>query len=106
MATRKKSTASKRKGKGKVEKVMHEYKHHQLRSGGRKRVTNRKQAIAIALSEAREAGADIPKKPGRGAKKKSSSSKRRSSATTSTRKTARKGTTKKASSRKRTAAKR
>lgn len=42
------------KGKGKVEKVMHEYKEHTLHSGSRKgpMVTSRKQAIAIALSEA------------------------------------------------------
>jgi hypothetical protein len=62
-----KKTASKRssssKGKGKVKKVMHEYKHHELRSGrSGKKVTSRKQAIAIGLSEAREAGAKIPKK--------------------------------------------
>ena len=73
MATRKKaagkkSSAANRKGKGKakVEKVMHEFKHHELRSGGGRKVTNPKQAIAIALSEAREAGADIPEKPRRG----------------------------------------
>lgn len=37
----------------KVHKVMDEFKHHKLRSGSGKLVTNRKQAIAIALSEAR-----------------------------------------------------
>jgi hypothetical protein len=68
MAT-KKST----KGSKKVEKVMHEFKHHELRSGGSgKKVTSRKQAIAIGLSEARAAGAKVPKK---GAAKKSSSKK-------------------------------
>ena len=49
----------------KVEKVMHEYKHGGLKSGkGGKGgiVKSRKQAIAIGLSEAREAGAKIPKK--------------------------------------------
>jgi len=42
--------------KGKVEKVMHEYKEHKLHSGSKKGpvVKSRKQAIAIALSEARE----------------------------------------------------
>ena len=50
------------KRKGKVEKVMHEFKEGKLKSGGKKKVTNRKQAVAIALSEAREAGAKIPKK--------------------------------------------
>lgn len=55
----KKSTA-----KGKVEKVMHEYKEGKLHSGSKKgpEVKNPKQAIAIALSEARKTGAKIPKK--------------------------------------------
>jgi len=57
---RKSPTAT--KGKAKVEKVMHEFKEGKLKSGGKKKVTNRKQAVAIALSEAREAGAKIPKK--------------------------------------------
>lgn len=41
--------------KGKVEKVMHEYKTGKLHSGSKKgpKVKNRKQAIAIALSEQR-----------------------------------------------------
>jgi hypothetical protein len=63
-----KKTAAKKsatKGRGKVEKVMHEYKHGELKSGGRKNVKNRKQAVAIALSEARRAGAKIPAKKGR-----------------------------------------
>jgi len=47
----------------KVEKTMHEMKQGKLRSGGSgKKVTSRKQAIAIGLSEAREAGAKVPKK--------------------------------------------
>jgi len=47
----------------KVEKAMHERKHGQLRSGrSGKKVTSRKQAIAIGLSEAREKGAKVPKK--------------------------------------------
>lgn len=42
---------------GKVHKVMHEYKHGSLHSGSKSgpKVTNRKQAIAIALSEQRKA---------------------------------------------------
>jgi hypothetical protein len=54
------------KGKKKVEKVMHEYKEGTLHSGSKKgpKVSNPKQAIAIALSEARKAGAKIPKKKG------------------------------------------
>jgi hypothetical protein len=60
-----KKTAS-AKGRAKVEKVMHEFKHGQLKSGksgkGGK-VKSRKQAVAIGLSEARQAGARIPRKP-------------------------------------------
>lgn len=43
------------KGKGKVEKVMKEFKAGKLHSGSKKgpEVTNRKQAVAIALSESR-----------------------------------------------------
>ena len=54
-------TASSR-GRGKVEKVMHEYKEGSLKSGGKKTVRSRKQAVAIALSEARKSGARIPRK--------------------------------------------
>ena len=47
----------------KVAKVMRERKRGTLRSGGSgKKVTSRKQAIAIGLSEARRAGAKVPKK--------------------------------------------
>ena len=65
----------KTKGDLKIEKVMHEFKEGTLKSGkGGKGgvVTNRKQAIAIALSEARKAGARIPvkKKTVRSAKKR------------------------------------
>jgi hypothetical protein len=43
------------RGREKVAKVMHEYKEDKLKSGGSgKKVTNRKQAIAIALSERRK----------------------------------------------------
>lgn len=47
----------------KVEKAMHEMKEGELKTGTGKKVTSRKQAIAIGLSEAREAGAKVPKKP-------------------------------------------
>lgn len=51
------------KKEGKVEKVMHEFKEGTLKSGGSdKTVKSRKQAIAIGLSEAREAGEKVPKK--------------------------------------------
>jgi len=46
----------------KVEKAMHEMKEGTLKSGSGKKVTSKKQAVAIGLSEAREAGAKVPKK--------------------------------------------
>jgi hypothetical protein len=49
-------------GKKKVQKVMSEYKHRSLKSGSGGKVKSRKQAVAIALSEARSSGAKIPKK--------------------------------------------
>ena len=49
----------------KVERAMHERKHGTLKSGrSGRRVTSRKQAIAIGLSEARDAGAKVPAKRG------------------------------------------
>jgi Family of unknown function (DUF6496) len=49
------------KAQEKVKKVMEERKHGTLRSGSTgKKVTSRKQAIAIGLSEARRAGAKVP----------------------------------------------
>ena len=55
-----------KKAQDKVEKTMHEYKRGQLRSGkSEKRVTSRKQAIAIGLSKARKAGAKVPRAPRR-----------------------------------------
>jgi Family of unknown function (DUF6496) len=54
----------KKQGKSKIEKVMREFKEGKLHSGSKKgpEVHSRKQAEAIALSEARKTGADIPKK--------------------------------------------
>jgi hypothetical protein len=47
----------------KVERAMHERKQGTLKSGrSGKKVTSRKQAIAIGLSEAREEGAKVPRK--------------------------------------------
>jgi hypothetical protein len=52
-----------KKASEKVAKVMHEKKEGTLRSGrSGKKVTSNKQAIAIGLSEARKAGAKVPKK--------------------------------------------
>ncbi|MCE3297109.1 MAG: hypothetical protein K0R65_2823 [Crocinitomicaceae bacterium] len=45
----------------KVEEVMHEFKEGKLKSGSGAKVTSRKQAVAIGLSEARESGAKVPK---------------------------------------------
>jgi len=64
---------SKKAGK-KVERAMHEKKEGKLKSGrSGKKVTSRKQAIAIGLSEARKEGAKVPKK--KSASKKSASKK-------------------------------
>jgi uncharacterized protein DUF6496 len=58
----------------KVEKVMRERKRGTLKSGrSGKKVTSRKQAIAIGLSEARKAGAKVPKKKSGSSSRKSSS---------------------------------
>jgi hypothetical protein len=52
-----------KKASQKVRKVMRERKRGTLRSGrSGKKVTSRKQAIAIGLSEARRAGAKVPRK--------------------------------------------
>ncbi len=54
----------KAKKETKVQKVMEEFKHGELHSGSKKgpKVTNRKQAIAIALSEARKSNKKIVRK--------------------------------------------
>lgn len=95
MATKK--SASKRsgssQGKAKVGKVMREFKEGKLASGGGRKVKNPKQAIAIGLSEARRAGANIPKK---GAAKKKSAAKKAP---------AKRGQAKQATARKKTPAK-
>ena len=56
----KKSASSRSTGKSKVHKVMKEHKKGTLKSGSGKKVKSRKQAVAIALSEARKSGAKIP----------------------------------------------
>ncbi len=75
-----------RKASEKVEKTMHERKHGTLRSGSGRKVTSRKQAIAIGLSEARDAGAKVPRKPSsRKSSSRSRSSSRKSSSSSSKR---------------------
>jgi len=64
-----------KKAQDKVEKAMHERKHGTLKSGkSGKKVTSKKQAIAIGLSEARKEGDKVPKKGSskKGSRKKSS----------------------------------
>jgi hypothetical protein len=73
MATKRKYS---KKASKKVEKVMRERKSGTLRSGGSgKKVKSRKQAIAIGLSEARRAGAKVPKNKSAKSAKKSSKKK-------------------------------
>jgi len=89
-----------KKSQDKVEKSMHEMKEGKLKSGrSGKKVTSRKQAIAIGLSEARKEGGKAPKKAAskKGAKKSSKKS--------APKKTARKSSAKKTSGRKKSASK-
>ena len=62
-----------KKAEEKVEKAMHERKRGTLKSGSGKKVTSRKQAIAIGLSEARREGGKVPSK--KSSSKKSSKKK-------------------------------
>lgn len=69
------SSGSKRrygaKASEKVERSLHEMKRGELRSGGSgKKVTSRRQAIAIGLSEARRAGGKVPSSPAKPPSKK------------------------------------
>lgn len=63
-SSKKKSSARKyspKAGKS-VEREMKAFKQGKLKSGSGRKVTSRKQAIAIGLSEARKSGAKVPKK--------------------------------------------
>jgi len=67
MAEKKKSTRRRypKAASKKVAAAMHERKRGKLRSGGSgKKVTSRKQAVAIGLSQARRSGAKVPRKRG------------------------------------------
>lgn len=87
-----------KKAQDTVEEAMHKKKKGTLRSGrSGKKVTSRKQAIAIGLSEAREKGAKVPSPPKKKAAAKKVASKKAA---------AKKGTAKKAASRKRATGKR
>jgi hypothetical protein len=66
-----------KKAQSKVKRAMHERKRGTLRSGGSgRKVTSRKQAIAIGLSEARRAGGKVPRKRAATRKRKSGSRKK------------------------------
>jgi hypothetical protein len=51
-----------KKASEKVHETLDEMKRGELRSGSGKRVTSRKQAVTIGLSEARRAGAKVPRR--------------------------------------------
>ena len=77
-----------KKASEKVEKAMHERKRGTLKSGGSgKKVTSRKQAIAIGLSEARREGGKVPSKK---SSSKKSSTKKASSKKSSSKKSSKK----------------
>jgi hypothetical protein len=65
-----------KKAQKKVERTMRERKRGTLRSGSGKKVTSRKQAIAIGLSEARKEGAKVPKKASKKSAQKKTSAKK------------------------------
>ena len=66
-----------KKSQDEVKKAVHKQKRGQLKSGkSGKKVTSRKQAVAIGLSEARKKGAKVPKKKSAKSTKKSSSKKK------------------------------
>ncbi len=63
-SSKKKSSSTKYgpKASTSVEREMKAFKKGELKSGSGKKVTSRKQAVAIGLSEARKSGAKVPKK--------------------------------------------
>jgi hypothetical protein len=96
MPTKKKSSTRKYSPKASksVEREMHAMKKGKLKSGrSKKKVTSRKQAIAIGLSEARKAGAKVPAKKKTAAKK--TSAKKKSATKKSAKKKSAKKTAKK-----------
>jgi hypothetical protein len=85
-----------KKASDKVEKNMHEMKEGKLKSGkSGKKVTSRKQAIAIGLSEARKEGGKVPP-----AKKKSAAKKTTAKKTAAKKTAAKKTSTRKTSAKK------
>lgn len=103
-----------KKAQDKVERAMHEMKEGTLKIGrSGKKVTSKKQAIAIGLSEARDEGAKVPEKktaskksPAKKATKKSTAKKTATKKTATKKKTAsKKSTAKKIETKKSTAKK-
>ena len=69
-----------KKAQSKVKRALHKRKAGTLKSGGSgKKVTSRKQAIAIGLSEARKAGGKVPAKKKAATKKRATTKKKKSS---------------------------
>lgn len=93
-----------KKSQGKVKRAMEEMKEGKLKSGrSGRRVTSRKQAIAIGLSEARKEGAKVPKKAAskKSAKKAAPKKRAKKAAPKRAKKAAPRKTAKKAATRKR-----
>ena len=92
-----------KKAAEKVKRAMRERKRGTLKSGSGRKVTSRKQAIAIGLSEAREAGGKVPSRKSAGRKRAGRKTARKSTARkrTARKRTARRSTARKSSSRKR-----
>jgi hypothetical protein len=66
-----------KKAQDTVESAMRRRKRGTLKSGSGRKVTSRKQAIAIGLSEAREKGAKVPRKRAGGARKRAGGAKKK-----------------------------
>jgi hypothetical protein len=94
------------KASEKVEKAMHERKRGSLKSGSGKKVTSKKQAIAIGLSEARKSGGKVPSKKSSARKSsaKKSSAKRSSAKKSSGKRSSAKKSSGRKSSRKKSSA--
>jgi hypothetical protein len=66
-----------KKAQDTVESAMRRRKRGTLKSGSGRKVTSRKQAIAIGLSEAREKGAKVPRKRAGGTRKRAGGAKKK-----------------------------
>ena len=100
MATAKKSSGGKY-GAGAAESVAREMKamkQGKLKSSSGQKVTNPKQAIAIGLSEAREAGVKVPPPPTKTASKKAPTKKAAAKKTVAKKASAKKSAAKESSS--------